>query len=89
MTYRTENFETWFGEMQELRENWKCRRDSVWQVQVDTVMINIELIKDKQKKIALIAAQSTKCHKLEEQQQTTRAALKEKVSTLENQLTST
>ena len=73
----------------ELLENWKHGRDSVWQVQVDTVMVNKELVKNKQKNEALLAAETTKCHELEERLQTTQAMLNGKVSTLENQLAST
>ena len=68
----------------ELFENWKHGHDLVWQVQVNTVMVNKELIKNKRKNEALLAAETTKCHKLEEQLQT-QAMLNEK----ENQLAST
>ena len=33
----------------ELLENWKCGHNSVWQIQVDTVMVNKELDKAMQK----------------------------------------
>ena len=73
----------------ELLENWKCGHDSVWQIQVDTVMVNKELVKTTQKNEVLIVAETSKCHKLEEQLQTTQTTLKEKVCTLENQLDNT
>lgn len=70
----------------DLLENWKCGHDSVWQVQVDTVMVNKELVKANQKNEVSLAAETTKYRKLEEQAQ---ATLKKKVSTLEAQLVST
>ena len=50
----------------ELLENWKCGRDSVWQVQVDTVMVNKELVEAMRKNESLLAAETIKRHKLEE-----------------------
>lgn len=62
-----------------LLESWKSGRDSVWQVQVDTVMVNKELVKTKRKNEASLAAETTKRHKLEEQLQATRATLKKSI----------
>lgn len=73
----------------DLLENWKCGCHSVWQIQVDTVMVIKELVKVNQKNEALLAAETTKRQKLEEQVQITQATLNQKVSTLETRLAST
>ena len=70
----------------QLLENWKCGTDSL---QVDTVMVNKQLLKTNRKQERVLALETTKCHKLEEQLRTTEAMLKQEVSNMENQLTST
>ena len=70
----------------ELLESWKSGRDSIWQLQVDAVMVNKELIKVKRKNEASLAAETTKRHKLEQQLQKTRTTLKEEVSKLGTQI---
>ena len=70
----------------ELLESWKSGRDSIWQLQVDAVMVNKELIKVKRKNEVSLAAETTKRHKLEQQLQKTQTTLKEKVSKLETQI---
>lgn len=73
----------------ELVENWKCGPESVWQIQVDAVVVNKELLKAKRKNEELLAAETAKRQKLEEEAQTTQAALILKVSVLQDQLNQT